>query len=158
MDAFLPARLPAPVAYATGPSLLDWILGSVKRTEREVSGVSWSAEPGTQNAAFLLRTQQPDLAERFGRNETVTLQMSFVKFVDRHPGEASRTVTFNTGADAEEFWKNYHSAVRGELESAIARSRSGEDRGEYEYEDDYDDRDTGDVGYESFGVYVSGLA
>lgn len=161
-------RVPPP--SPPGPSLLDWITQKVTEVTRQVAGVTWEPDAGTQNAAFALRDQEPDLAQRFGRHETVTITLALSKFgkLRGAPAEGTRTVIFNTGADAEEFWKNYHAAVRAALDDAIAEARSGADVDKYDYpgyedyddwyENEYDDRDAGEVGYESFGVFVAGLA
>lgn len=91
--------------------------------------------------AFQVKDQRPDVADSFVGKNTVTAKVVY-GYTDPDAGEAydvERFVEFEGGEDEEEFWDNYHDAVRDDL-------------------DDFIDSDIGEGDYEGFSVMVGGLA
>ncbi len=121
---------------------------------RAALGGGWVSRETLGEQAFHLRdvsAQHPDVfrPDQFiGQETPVTANLRFEIVVDRQAGEIvtyERTISFDAGDDEDDFYFNYHEAVRDALEEV-----------QETYGDDYPDRDTAD--YESFGAYVSALA
>ncbi len=77
---------------------------------------------------FDVRDQRPDVAPIFvDRGGQVTASVRF-GFTDPKTGEAfdmERVILFEAGEDEDEFWDNYHDALRDELDDVIGDTPGG---------------------------------
>ncbi len=86
--------------------------------------------------AFLAKDQRPDIADvRAGRrpDALISANVTFA-YTDSRTGEMrdeSRVIHFEAGENEDEFFDNYHDAVREELDDVIDETES-ETGGQYE--------------------------
>ena len=142
-------RRPAPVRMApapllgelsVGPSLLDFIRYTIQListptvptpTER------WTPPTGvTEEFGFNLREVGTLDPNRFVGKGEATMTVTVTRFADGVPVPIERVVTFDTGEDDDDFWRNYHEALRDAIDETWEEFH--EEYPDYEREDGSD--------------------
>ncbi len=120
-------------------------------------GTQWEPRKKTAEDAFNLKEVSERHPKEFSPRpflgKHVAMNVRVVRAIDARQGqflELTHTVEFEGGDDEEEFWDNYHEAVREALETN--REESEEWFDENDYDIDVDDTS------ESAGVMVTGMA
>lgn len=119
-------------------SLGDFIMSAIRGLEAERKVPKFQLPEGRQAGGFDMKDQHPDLPREFSRNTQASIEAHYVYFTDE--GELQENTVrlfFDTGANDEEFWHNYHAAIRDELEIEIADVEGG---------------------YQDFSVFVASMA
>jgi hypothetical protein len=77
----------------------------------------WTPPAGVEaEIGFNLREAGTLDPSRFiGRGE-VTMSVTVTRFVDGRPVPIDRVVTFDAGEDEDDFWRNYHEALRDTID------------------------------------------
>jgi len=103
------------------PSLGDFILQAIRDLETQQKPVKFELPEGRQAGGFDLKDQHPDLPRRFERNTQGSIEAHYF-YIDDDDVEHEDTVRlfFDTGTTDEEFWHNFHDAIRTQLEIEIA--------------------------------------
>ena len=140
-----PPSLPAPAVPQ--PSLLDYMLTVLRTPQAPVYTARWTPGPGVeQEFGFNLReVGSLDPARFVGKGEA-TMNVTVTRFVDGEPVTIEKVVTFDTGEDDDDFWRNYHEGLR----EAIDESWD-------DFQADYPDLDRED-GSDSASVAVGAIA
>lgn len=107
-------------------SLGDFIIQTLNVMSAERKPAAFELPEGRQAGGFDMKDQHPDLPRRFEHNQQVSVEAHYVYFTDEGElQENTVTLFFNSGANDEEFWHNYHAAIRDELETETADIEGG---------------------------------
>jgi len=120
------------------PSLGEFILQAILDLETQQRPVKFQLPEGRQVGGFDMKDQHPDLPGRFAHHTQASVETHYVYFTDDGDLQENTVILyFDTGANDEEFWHNYHSVIRDEL-----------------------DVETQDIegGYQDFAVFVARVA
>lgn len=115
------------------------------------------SRPQSEEDAFNLKDVSRQYPEEFSPDmfigRDVTMNVKIVRAIDAREGQfldLTHTVSFYGGEDEEEFWDNYHEAVR----EAIARNKEESEEWAEENDLDVEIEDTS----RGAGVRISGMA
>ena len=108
------------------PSLGDFILQAIRDLQTQQKPAKFELLEGRQVGGFDMKDQHPDLPRLFARHTQASVETHYVYFTDDGDlQENTITLYFDTGANDEEFWHNYHSVIRDELDVETADIEGG---------------------------------